>query len=84
MSEEVQEEKKKLTRKQKQAKRAEFFSLKAYLYKKAQKRVAILQEREHTRQEKKAKLLEKKAKPLEVTEEDIHQHGEDCDHNHDH
>ena len=86
MNEEVQE-KVKLTHKQKKAKREEFFSLKAYLYKKAQKRMVKLQEREHTRQEKKAKLLEKKAKELVVTESDIeetHQHGENCDHNHDH
>lgn len=79
-----QEEKVKLTHKQRKAKRVEFFSVKAYLYKKAQKRAIKLQEREHDRQEKKAKLLEKKVKPLVVTEEDIHQHGEDCDHNHDH
>ena len=86
MSEEIQE-KVKLTHKQRKAKREEFYSLKAYLYKKAQKRVVKLQERENTRQEKKAALLEKKSKPLEVTEEDIeetHEHGENCDHNHDH
>lgn len=79
------------TYKQKKAARQEFFSLKAYLYKKAQLRAIKLQFREARRAAKKngdillfadwkASLEQAYAKDHAHT----HEHGHDHDHNHDH
>lgn len=62
------------TRKERKAKRAEFFSVKAYLYKKAQVRAAKLQYRAAKRQG---------VLPAETPTEE-HVHGEACDHDHEH
>jgi hypothetical protein len=64
---------KKLTRKEKKAKRAELFSLKAYLYKKAQVRAVKLQYR-----------ADKRNGTLPTEPVEGHVHGEACSHDHEH